>query len=77
MNTSVAEVSAATITLTVNGSLHLTSARTLAQWLENQGQPPQAIATALNGQFVPRALRAEQMLAEGDTILTFQPIEGG
>ncbi len=76
MSASVAEVST-TISLTVNGSLHTTTARTLAQWVEQQGQLPQAVATALNGQFVPRALRAEQALAEGDTILTFQPIEGG
>ncbi|QTN30201.1 sulfur carrier protein ThiS [Rhodoferax sp. AJA081-3] len=76
MNASVAEAST-TITLTVNGGLHTTTARTLAQWVEQQGQLPQAVATALNGEFVPRNLRATQTLSDGDTIITFQPIEGG
>ena len=76
MNASVAEAST-TITLTVNGSLHTTTARTLAQWVEQQDQLPQAVATALNGEFVPRNLRATQTLSDGDTIITFQPIEGG
>lgn len=66
-----------TIAVTVNGAPHTTTARTLAQWVEQQGQSQQAVATALNSQFVPRALRATQALADGDTIVTFQPIEGG
>ncbi len=70
-------ISPDTITLVVNGNPQTTTARTLAQWVEQQGQSANAVATALNGQFVPRALRAEQALAEGDTIVTFQPIEGG
>ena len=76
MNASVAEAST-TITLTVNGNLHTTTAHTLAQWVEQQGQSQQAVATALNSEFVPRGLRAQCVLAEGDNILTFQPIEGG
>jgi sulfur carrier protein len=76
MTASVAEAST-TITLTVNGGMHTTKARTLAQWVEQQGQLPQAVATALNGEFVPRNLRATQTLTDGDTIITFQPIEGG
>ena len=76
MNASV-EVDATTITLTVNGSLQTTTARTLAQWVEQQGHLPQAVATAVNSQFVPRALRATQALKDGDAIVTFQPIEGG
>jgi sulfur carrier protein len=35
------------------------------------------IATAVNGEFVPRALRAQTWLAAGDTVLTFQAIVGG
>ena len=76
MNAS-AEVYATTISLTVNGSAQTTTARTLAQWVEQQDQLPQAVATAVNSQFVPRALRATQALNDGDTIVTFQPIEGG
>ncbi len=71
------EVAATTIALVVNGAAQTTTACTLAQWVEQQGQRQQAVATALNGQFVPRALRGAQVLAEGDSIVTFQPIEGG
>jgi sulfur carrier protein len=65
------------ITVLVNGIPQTTTARTLAQWVEQQGQLPQAVATAVNGQFVPRARRSEMALAEGDAMVTFQPIEGG
>lgn len=65
------------ITVLVNGAPQATTARTLAQWVEQQGQSQQAVATALNSEFVPRELRAQRALADGDTIVTFQPIEGG
>jgi sulfur carrier protein len=70
-------VDATAITLTVNGSPQTTTTRTLAQWLDQQGLKPQAVATALNGQFVPRTQRAAQVLNDGDNLVTFQPIEGG
>ncbi len=70
-------VDAITIMLTVNGSPQTTTARTLAQWVEQQGQSQQAVATALNSEFVPRGLRAQRPLTDGDAIVTFQPIEGG
>lgn len=66
-----------TITVQVNGAPQPTNAHTLAQWVQEQGLSADALATAVNGQFVPRTLRAQQPLAEGDTIVTFQPIEGG
>lgn len=74
MNTAV---ETAAITLTVNGAAQTTTARTLAQWVEQQGYGQQAVATALNSQFVPRTQRAAHALREGDAIVTFQPIEGG
>lgn len=80
MNSAVNEftaINAPTITLVVNGAAQTTTARTLAQWVEQRGQSPNAVATALNSEFVPRGLRAQRPLAEGDTIVTFQPIEGG
>jgi sulfur carrier protein len=67
----------ATITVVVNGTPEATTARTLQAWAEGRGVLPVAVATAVNGQFVPRSLRAQQPLNEGDLILTFQPIEGG
>lgn len=70
-------VDAVTISLVVNGAAHTTTARTLAQWVEQQGRGQQAVATALNSEFVPRGQRALRPLADGDTIVTFQPIEGG
>ncbi len=79
MNTVVknATIGAPSITLVVNGVAQTTAARTLAQWVEQQGHTPNGLATALNSQFVPRTQRATQVLNEGDTLVTFQPIEGG
>ena len=65
------------ITVIVNGVAQPTPACTLAAWVDAQGLQANALATAVNGQFVPRSLRAQRTLAEGDTILTFQPIVGG
>lgn len=65
------------ITVVVNGKPESTAARTLQDWVEAQGALHAAVATAVNGNFVPRGLRSQQLLAECDTILTFQPIEGG
>jgi sulfur carrier protein len=50
---------------------------TLADLLDRQGSDPASFATAVNGRFVPRALRAEWVLQPGDTVLTFQAIVGG
>jgi sulfur carrier protein len=71
------DAASATITVVVNGNPESTAARTLQAWVEARGTLPAALATAVNGNFVPRSLRAQQPLTEGDTILTFQPIEGG
>lgn len=50
---------------------------TLAQLLDEQGLEADTIATAVNGAFVPRTLRATTPLQPGDTVLTFQAIVGG
>ena len=50
---------------------------TLADLIERQGLDPAAVATALNGEFVPRERRAATRLGDGDTVLTFQAIVGG
>lgn len=39
--------------------------------------PTTAVATAVNGQFVARHLRATHPLHDGDTVLCFSPITGG
>lgn len=50
---------------------------TLAQLLAQERREPEAVATALNGRFVPRAARETTALRDGDTVLFFQPIVGG
>ncbi len=65
------------LNVVVNGTPQTTTATTLHDWVLAQGVASEAVATAVNGQFVPRSLRAQQPLCEGDTILTFQPIVGG
>ncbi|MGM9426305.1 sulfur carrier protein ThiS [Hydrogenophaga sp. MI9] len=50
---------------------------TLAQLLEEQGVDAAAVATAVNGQFVPRPQRGATPLKPQDTVLTFQAIVGG
>jgi sulfur carrier protein len=74
---SLTDTEQATITVVVNGTSEATTARTLQAWVDTRGVLPAALATAVNGNFVPRSLRAQQPLTEGDFILTFQPIEGG
>ncbi|MDO5291024.1 MAG: sulfur carrier protein ThiS [Pseudomonadota bacterium] len=49
---------------------------TLADLVAALGHAPEAVSTALNGEFVARAAR-QRVLAEGDAVLLFQPIVGG
>ena len=50
---------------------------TLAALLDAQGMDANQMATAVNGEFVARELRAQHRLQAGDTVLTFQAIVGG
>ena len=64
--------------ITVNGEpRELQGEETLADLVAALGQPPAALATAVNGTFVPRAARAGVQLRDGDAVFTFQPITGG
>lgn len=45
--------------------------------LLNEPSDTDAMATALNGQFVPRREREQVLLNEGDTLLCFAAITGG
>jgi len=64
--------------ITVNGEPRsIEEASTLADLVAALGQPPTALATAVNGEFVPRSERATVRLREGDAVFTFQPITGG
>lgn len=62
----------------VNGEIHQVEAgTTLAQLLISLGLASHSVATALNGDFVPRNERAGRVLRDGDHVTCFQPIVGG
>ncbi len=74
-----------TPSITVNtdqGALQLPAGSTvldaLAQLLAAQDSAAlQGVATAVNGDFVPRALRGQTVLQHGDHLLCFSAITGG
>jgi len=48
-----------------------------AALLAEQGQPEDRVATALNGEFLPRHARARTLLQPGDELTVFRAIVGG
>jgi sulfur carrier protein len=66
------------LTLRFNGeALQLPAGCTLAQLVDRHAAGPQALATAVNGRFVPREQRGQTRLQAGDEVLTFEAIVGG
>lgn len=63
--------------ITVNAKPHDIASTRLATALEELGFHSPAIATALNGQFVPRDARATTELAPGDRLEILAPMQGG
>jgi sulfur carrier protein len=64
--------------ITLNGQPRILPAgATLADLIAASTEEPQSLATAVNGDFVPREARAQVCLRDGDAVLTFQPITGG
>ncbi|MEM5501311.1 sulfur carrier protein ThiS [Ahrensia kielensis] len=63
--------------LQLNGIAIDTDVTTLAALLDEQGFAEAKVATAVNGQFVPEALRTAQILDEGDLIEVLAPMQGG
>jgi sulfur carrier protein len=63
--------------LTVNGEPREIAAATLADALIALDFADAVVATALNGEFVPKRKRAETPLAEGDRIEIVAPRQGG
>lgn len=57
--------------------VQLPEGTTLAALLTQNGKSPAALATAINGKFVPRTQREEHLLKEGDLVMTFEAITGG
>ena len=66
------------IDICLNGeALQLADGTTLAALIASLDQVPAALATAVNGDFVPRGQRPACRLQHGDAVTTFQPITGG
>jgi sulfur carrier protein len=61
----------------VNGTPFTVVSRSLAEVLTELEYDGAAIATALNGTFVPTAARAATPLHEGDRIEVLAPMQGG
>ena len=63
--------------ITVNGEPTETQARTLAELVAARGLAESQVATALNGDFVPKGARAATLLREGDKVEIVAPRQGG
>jgi sulfur carrier protein len=67
----------ASLRLVVNGEPQELAAANLAEALAALDYENAVVATALNGAFVPKRLRAQTPLAEGDRIEIVAPRQGG
>lgn len=65
------------IAVLVNGEATRTHAATLALLVAELGYDQASVATAVNGDFVPRAARADRQLAAEDAIEIVAPRQGG
>ncbi len=63
--------------ITVNASAHDISTETLDAALVELGFTSPAIATAVNGQFVPASARGATILNSGDRLEVLAPMQGG
>ena len=63
--------------ITLNGQPVTTQAQTLAELITERSNEPTAVATAMNGAFVPVGLRANTPIADGDQIEMLSPMQGG
>lgn len=61
----------------VNAEPRDVAGATLAEALAEMGLDTPAVATALNGSFVPRGARAETALHDGDRLEVLAPMQGG
>ena len=58
-------------------TVQLPDGATLATLVASLDRAPAALATAVNGDFVPRDQREQRVLRDGDAVMTFEPITGG
>ncbi|WP_102222882.1 sulfur carrier protein ThiS [Acidimangrovimonas sediminis] len=61
----------------LNGAPVETAARTLADLVEERALDATSVATALDAEFVPRALRPATSLTEGARVEIVAPMQGG
>lgn len=61
----------------LNGKPTLTAAATLADLCDEQGFDAASVATALDGNFVPRGQRAATALEPGAKVEVVSPMQGG
>lgn len=61
----------------VNGAPHDSASGTLAALLEELGQAEAKIATSVNEAFVPKTMRAQQVIQDGDRVEIVSPRQGG
>ena len=61
----------------VNGEARELTGPTLADALTELGWAEARVATALNGDFVPKAARGETALKDGDRLEVLAPMQGG
>ncbi len=61
----------------VNNQEQIVSSTSLADALIELGYDGAVIATALNGDFTPRASRAQTVLQDGDSLELLAPMRGG
>ena len=61
----------------VNGEMREIAAHTLADALTELHWGDARVATALNGEFVPKAARVQTRLRDGDRLEVLAPMQGG
>lgn len=63
--------------ITLNGDARDLAAVTLDQALHELGYADSFVATAVNGQFIPKGDRPSKRLDEGDRVEVVAPMQGG
>ncbi len=61
----------------VNGTAQELTAATVAEALSELGWGTARVATALNGEFLPKAARPTTPLRDGDRLEVLAPMQGG
>ena len=61
----------------LNGAPIETLSRTLQDLIEEHGFADAAVATAVNGSFIPRTARDTAALSEGARVEVLSPMQGG